>query len=127
MPTHRRSRRVNLVFERRPGGMLLRAVSAVAALCGTRRFWCMSAVRNGTPSRLKGCDQGRRRMMNNDHDQVGLLFAQIASEQDVIDQLAASAQRLQAIQQAKRDLAQLDSASLRRAIARRHAALEASA
>lgn len=62
-----------------------------------------------------------------DHDQVAGLFAEIASEQDVIDKLAAGTQRLQAIQQAKRDLAQLDSASLRRAIARRHAALEASA
>ena len=65
--------------------------------------------------------------MNDDHDHVAELFAQIASEQGVIDQLAAGTQRLQAIQQAKRDLAQLDSASLRRAIARRHAALEASA
>ena len=65
--------------------------------------------------------------MNDDRDHVTGLFAQIASEQDVIDQLAAGTQRLQAIQQAKRDLAQLDSASLRRAIARRHAALEASA
>ena len=51
------------------------------------------------------------------------LFDQIACEQDGIDQLAANAVRLQAIQQAKRELASLDAATLRRAVTRRHAAL----
>ena len=61
--------------------------------------------------------------MNDDHDHVTGLFAQIASEQEVIDQLAANAVRLQEIQRAKRELASLDVATLRRAVARRHAAL----
>lgn len=61
--------------------------------------------------------------MSVDRDDVTWLFDQIASEQDVIDQLAANALRLQAIQQAKRELASLDAAMLRRAVARRHAAL----
>jgi hypothetical protein len=61
--------------------------------------------------------------MSVDRDDVARLFGQIASEQDVIDQLAANALRLQAIQQAKRELASLDAATLRRAVARRHAAL----
>ena len=61
--------------------------------------------------------------MHGDRDDVARLFDQIASEQGVIDQLAANALRLQAIQQAKRELASLDAATLRRAVARRHAAL----
>lgn len=61
--------------------------------------------------------------MSVDRDDVALLFDQIASEQDVIDQLAANALRLQAIQQAKRQLASLDATTLRRAVARRHAVL----
>lgn len=61
--------------------------------------------------------------MRADRDVVTRLFEQIAGEHDVIDQLAASALRLQAIQQAKRELASLDAATLRRAVARRHAAL----
>lgn len=61
--------------------------------------------------------------MSVDRDDVARLFEQIAGEQDVIDQLAASALQLQAIQQAKRELASLDAATLRRAVARRHAAL----
>ncbi len=61
--------------------------------------------------------------MSGDRDEVALLFEQIAGEQDVIDWLAADALRLQAIQQAKRALASLDAATLRRAVARRHAAL----
>lgn len=61
--------------------------------------------------------------MSVGRDEVARLFDQIASEQDVIDQLAASAVRLQAIQQAKRELASLDAATLRRAVARRHAVL----
>lgn len=65
--------------------------------------------------------------MSVDRDDVARLFDQIAGEQDVIDQLAASALRLQAIQQAKRKLASLDSVTLRRAVARRHAALAVSA
>lgn len=65
--------------------------------------------------------------MSVDRDDVARLFDQIASEQEVIDQLAASALRLQAIQQAKRELASLDAATLRRAVARRHAALAVSA
>jgi hypothetical protein len=65
--------------------------------------------------------------MSVDRDDVAWLFDQIASEQDVIDQLAANALRLQAIQQAKRELAFLDAATLRRAVARRHAALAVSA
>ena len=65
--------------------------------------------------------------MSVDSDAVARLFDQIDSEQDVIDQLAVNALRLQAIQQAKRDLARLDAATLRRALVVRHAALEASA
>jgi len=61
--------------------------------------------------------------MNVDRDDVARLFGQIASEQEVIDQLAANAVRLQEIQRAKRELASLDVATLRRAVARRHAAL----
>lgn len=61
--------------------------------------------------------------MSVDRDDVARLFDQIAGEQDVIDQLAAGALQLQAIQQAKRELASLDAATLRRAVARRHAAL----
>ena len=61
--------------------------------------------------------------MSVDRDVVTRLFEQIAGEQDVIDQLAANALRLQAIQQAKRELASLDAATLRRAVAQRHAAL----
>lgn len=61
--------------------------------------------------------------MSGGCDVVARLFDQIAGEQDVIDQLAASALRLQAIQQAKRELASLDAATLRRAVARRRAAL----
>lgn len=61
--------------------------------------------------------------MSVDRDEVAQLFDQIAGEQDVIDQLAANALRLQAIQQAKRELASLDAVTLRRAVARRHAAL----
>ncbi len=61
--------------------------------------------------------------MGVDWDGVTRLFDQIASEQDVDDQLAATAVRLQAIQQAKRVLASLDAATLRRAVARRHVTL----
>ena len=61
--------------------------------------------------------------MSVDRDDVARLFDQIAGEQDVIDQLAAGALRLQAIQQAKRELASLDAATRRRAVARRHAVL----
>lgn len=61
--------------------------------------------------------------MSIDRDVVARLFDQIASEQEVIDQLAAGALRLQAILQEKRELASLDAATLRRAVARRHAAL----
>lgn len=61
--------------------------------------------------------------MGVDRDDVARLFDQVASEQDVIDQLAASALRLQEIQQAKRELASLDAATRRRAVARRHAVL----
>lgn len=61
--------------------------------------------------------------MGVDRDDVARLLDQIAGEQDVIDQLAANALRLQAIRQAKRELASLDAATLRRAVARRHAAL----
>jgi len=61
--------------------------------------------------------------MSGDRDDVARLFDQIASEQDVIDQLAATVRRLQAIQLAKRQLAALSPADLRRAVAQRHAAL----
>lgn len=61
--------------------------------------------------------------MSEDRDDVTRLFDQIACEQDVIDQLAAGTLRLQEIQQAKRDLATLDAAAIRRAVTRRHAAL----
>lgn len=65
--------------------------------------------------------------MNTDRDEVARLFEQIASEQQVIDQLAAGTLRLQAIQAAKRKLAELDAAAVRRAVAKRHAALEVGA
>jgi len=58
--------------------------------------------------------------MSVDRDDVARLFGQIANRQDVIDQLAADALLLQAIQQAKRKLASLDTAPLRPAVARRH-------
>lgn len=61
--------------------------------------------------------------MGVDRDVVARLFDEVASEQDVIDQLAAIALRLQEIQQAKRELASLDAATRRRAVARRHAVL----
>lgn len=61
--------------------------------------------------------------MNEDRDDVAGLLDQIAREQEVIDQLVAGAVRLHSIQQAKRSLAALDAADLRRAVARRHAAL----
>lgn len=61
--------------------------------------------------------------MGVDRDVVARLFDQVAGEQDVIDQLAASVLRLQEIQQAKRELASLDAATRRRAVARRHAVL----
>lgn len=61
--------------------------------------------------------------MGVDRDEVVRLFDQIACEQDVIDQLAVSALRLQAIQQAERVLASLDAAPLRRAGAWRHVTL----
>ena len=61
--------------------------------------------------------------MGVDRDEVTRLFDQIACERDGIDQLAASALRLQAIRQAKRMLASLDAATLRRAGARRHVTL----
>lgn len=65
--------------------------------------------------------------MSEDRDDVAWLFDQIACEQEVIDQLAAGARRLQAIQLAKRELAALDATAVRRAVARRHAALGMSA
>jgi hypothetical protein len=61
--------------------------------------------------------------MSGNRDVVARLFDQIAGEQDVIDRLAADALRLQAIQQAKRELASLDAVTLRRAVAHRHASL----
>ena len=61
--------------------------------------------------------------MMGDRDDVARLFDQIASEQGVIDQLAATVRRLQAIQQASGQLAALSPADLRRAVAQRHAAL----
>lgn len=61
--------------------------------------------------------------MIQDPDVVSRLFAAIASEQDVIDQITAGTQRLQVIQQAKRDLAALDADALRQAVRLRHAAL----
>lgn len=65
--------------------------------------------------------------MSGDRDDVARWFDQIVSEQDVIDQLAARVHRLQGIQQAKRQLAALSPADLRRAVAQRHAALEVDA
>ena len=65
--------------------------------------------------------------MVEDPDEVAELFATIASEQDVIDQIASGAERLRAIQRAKQHLASLDAEALRQALARRHAALELSA
>lgn len=65
--------------------------------------------------------------MSGKHDDVARLFDQIAGEQDVIDQLAASTRRLQAIQEAKRELATLNPSDLRRAVAQRHAVLEVGA
>ncbi len=61
--------------------------------------------------------------MSVDRDDVAGLFDQIASKQEAIDQLAVGELRLQAIQQAKRELASLDAVTLRRAMAWRYAAL----
>ena len=61
--------------------------------------------------------------MTDDPDKAAALFAEIATEQQVIDQLAEGTERLRAIQQAKRDLAQLEPSALRAALERRHASL----
>lgn len=65
-------------------------------------------------------------MMADDQDAVAELFATIACEQVVIDEIAAATERLVAIQRAKRELASYAD-SLHRALALRHAALGASA
>ena len=61
--------------------------------------------------------------MTDDPDMAAALFAEIATEQQVIDQLEEGTAQLRRIQQAKRDLAQLDPSALRTALARRHASL----
>ncbi len=68
--------------------------------------------------------------MTDDPDKAAGLFAEIATEQEVIDQLAEGTAKvaegtakLRRIQQAKRDLAQLDPSALRAALERRHASL----
>lgn len=61
--------------------------------------------------------------MADDPDVAVGLFAEIASEQQVIDLISAGTERLKRIQQAKRDLATLDPSAIREALTRRHAAL----
>jgi hypothetical protein len=61
--------------------------------------------------------------MTDDPDKAAALFAEIATEQQVIDQLTEGTERLRSIQQAKRDLAQLEPSALRAALERRHASL----
>ncbi|CAL8979835.1 MAG: hypothetical protein HZB48_04810 [Actinobacteria bacterium] len=61
--------------------------------------------------------------MSVDRDAVARLFDQIDREQHVVDRHAASALRLQAIQEAKQELASMDGATPRRAVARRYPAL----
>lgn len=61
--------------------------------------------------------------MADDPDVVVGLFAEIASEQQVIDLISAGTERLKRIQQAKRDLATLDPCAIREALMSRHAAL----
>ena len=61
--------------------------------------------------------------MTDDPDKAAALFAEIATEQQVIDQLTEGTERLRSIQQAKRDLAQLEPPALRAALERRHASL----
>lgn len=56
-------------------------------------------------------------------DQASALLAQIASEPQVIAQLSATTVALQAIQQAKQDLASLPPEAIRGAFERRHAVL----
>ena len=61
--------------------------------------------------------------MTDDPDKAAGLFAEIATEQEVIDQLAEGTAKLRRIQQAKRDLALLDPSALRARLDRRHASL----
>ena len=81
-------------------------------------------VRKTRPRWLKAVDmKGGGVLMTDDPDKAAALFAEIATEQQVIDQLAEGTERLRAIQQAKRDLAQLEPSALRAALGRRHASL----
>ena len=81
-------------------------------------------VRNPRPRWLKAVDmKGGGVLMTDDPDKAAALFAEIATEQQVIDQLTEGTERLRSIQQAKRDLAQLEPSALRAALERRHASL----
>ena len=81
----------------------------------------MNTVRDGRPRWLKAVEGGGN-PMTDEPDQAAALFAEIASEQQVIDELAAGTDKLRRIQQAKRDLAALDPSALRTALERRRAA-----
>lgn len=65
--------------------------------------------------------------MSEDRGDADRLLDQIASEQDLIDQLATGAPRPQAVQHDTRDSDALSRAGLRRDLTHRHAALEAGA
>ncbi|MCC6497176.1 MAG: hypothetical protein IT193_13065 [Propionibacteriaceae bacterium] len=65
--------------------------------------------------------------MADEQDAVAELFATIACEQVVVNEIAAATARLVAIQGAKRSLACLDEDSLHQALALRHAMLGAGA
>ena len=81
-------------------------------------------VRNPRPRWLTAVDtKGGGSSMTDDPDKAAGLFAEIATEQEVIDQLAEGTAKLRRIQQAKRDLALLDPSALRAALERRHASL----
>jgi len=61
--------------------------------------------------------------MRQDRDDVVLKLDRIASEREVIDQLAAATVQLRAIQPAKREFAEFDVADLGRTVVPRHADL----
>lgn len=90
------------------------------------------SVRNPRPRWLKAVDPkgGGTRMTDDGPDKAAALFAEIATEQQAIEQIAQGSSQiaegtaqLRRVQQAKRDLAMFDASMLRVAIARRHASL----
>lgn len=88
-------------------------------------------VRNPRPRWLKAVDtEGGGTVVTDDPDKAAALFAEIATEQQAIEQIAQGSNQvaegtaqLRRVQQAKRDLAMFDPSTLRAAIARRHASL----